>query len=69
MPLHRVTFSGRFAQYESKREESITLIITKGLFAVAIDVGIALAVAFYALNLFIGKFVAPFERGFYCYED
>uniref|UniRef100_A0A2K6VDL9 AcidPPc domain-containing protein n=1 Tax=Onchocerca volvulus TaxID=6282 RepID=A0A2K6VDL9_ONCVO len=68
MSLRRVTFSGRFAQYESKADESITTIVIKGLFAVAIDVGIALAVAVFALNLLIGKLVAPFERGFYCYQ-
>uniref|UniRef100_A0A0R3RMI1 AcidPPc domain-containing protein n=1 Tax=Elaeophora elaphi TaxID=1147741 RepID=A0A0R3RMI1_9BILA len=68
MPLRRVTLSGRFARIESEAEESTTIVIAKGLFAVAVDVGIALAVAFYALNIFIGKLVLPFERGFYCYE-
>ncbi|KAL3995498.1 PAP2 family protein [Acanthocheilonema viteae] len=68
MSLRRVTLSGRLAQNESKAEESATIIIAKGLFAVAIDVGIALVIAFYALNIFIGKFFVPYERGFYCYE-
>lgn len=68
MSLRRVTLSGRFAQNKSKAEESRTMVIAKGLFAVAVDVGIALAVSFYALNMFIGKLVVPYERGFYCYE-
>ncbi|VDK73518.1 unnamed protein product [Litomosoides sigmodontis] len=68
MSLRRVTLSGRFAQNESKAEESTAMVIAKGLFAVAVDIGIALAVAFYALNMFIGKVVVPYERGFYCYE-
>uniref|UniRef100_A0A1I7VCC5 AcidPPc domain-containing protein n=1 Tax=Loa loa TaxID=7209 RepID=A0A1I7VCC5_LOALO len=68
MSLRRVTLSGRFAQNESKMEESTTMIIIKGLIAVTIDVGIALAAAFFALKMFVGKFVVPYERGFYCYE-
>ncbi|KAK6104860.1 PAP2 family protein [Brugia pahangi] len=68
MSLRRVTFSGRFAQNESNAEESRTMIIAKGLFALTVDVGIALAVAFYALNMFVGKLAIPYERGFYCYE-
>ncbi|EJW87640.1 hypothetical protein WUBG_01450 [Wuchereria bancrofti] len=68
MSLRRVTFSGRFAQNESNAEDSRTMIIAKGLFALTVDVGIALSVSFYALNMFVGKFVIPYERGFYCYE-
>lgn len=68
MSLRRVTLSGRFAQNDGKAEESTAMVIAKGVFAVAIDVGIALAVAFYTLNMFIGKLFVPYERGFYCYE-
>ncbi|CAG9536287.1 unnamed protein product [Cercopithifilaria johnstoni] len=68
MSLRRLTLSGQFAQNEGKVEESTTIVIAKGLLAIAVDVGIALAVAFFALNMFIGKLFEPYERGFYCYE-
>lgn len=67
MSLRRVTLSGRFVQNENK-DESTIMVIMKGLFFVTLDIGIALAVSFYALRMFLGNLIFPFERGFYCYE-
>ncbi|KHN85866.1 hypothetical protein Tcan_11321 [Toxocara canis] len=68
MPLRRVTLSGRLAQYESEEPEKISVVLLKGFTAVAFDIAIALGVATVSFLFFMGKLVAPYERGFYCYE-
>uniref|UniRef100_A0A915PPM8 Phosphatidic acid phosphatase type 2/haloperoxidase domain-containing protein n=1 Tax=Setaria digitata TaxID=48799 RepID=A0A915PPM8_9BILA len=68
MSLRWITLSGRFTRSDGKSEEATAVIIAKGIVAVTVDVGVALAAAFYAIKLFVNKLVVPYERGFYCYE-
>uniref|UniRef100_A0A915AN79 Phosphatidic acid phosphatase type 2/haloperoxidase domain-containing protein n=1 Tax=Parascaris univalens TaxID=6257 RepID=A0A915AN79_PARUN len=68
MPLRRVTLSGRLAEYESEEPERIAVVLVKGIAAVLFDIAVALGIATIAFLLFMAKLVAPYERGFYCYE-
>lgn len=68
MPLRRVTLSGRLARYESDSPEEVRVVLIKGIAAVVLDIAIGLALAIFSFMVFMGKMVAPYERGFYCRE-
>lgn len=68
MPLKRVTLSGRLAQYEGDKPESVLLLLVKGCFAMAIDVAVALGAALFTYKVFMASLAPTYARGFYCYE-
>ncbi|MFH4980506.1 hypothetical protein AB6A40_007215 [Gnathostoma spinigerum] len=72
MPLRRITFSGRLLLNSSGENiedtEAVWRTVLKGFAAVALDIVIALGIAVAAFLIFMGVMVAPYERGFYCYQ-